>query len=76
MNNNLRKGIDFIKNNYVLQIILFAFLFVFYIHVVNSIAIFFDIDPINYSNYMFFYSALIILYIVLPREKTRFLPSD
>lgn len=65
--------IDFIKRNYVLQIIIGIFLFMFYVHVFNSVAAFYNIQASSYMNYMFFFAVLAILYMVLPQSERSFL---
>ena len=69
----MRDVIDFLRRNYVLQIIIGLFLFAFYVTVFNSIASFFNIQAITYMNYLFFFAALALLYAVLPKSNPSFL---
>lgn len=69
----MRDIIDFLRRNYVLQIIVGLFLLGFYVSVFNAIASFFNIQEISYMNYMFFFAALALLYAVLPRESRYFI---
>jgi len=69
----MRDIIDFLRRNYVLQIIIGLFLLGFYITVFNSVAAFFNIQEITYMNYMFFFAALALLYAVLPKESRYFI---
>lgn len=65
----MREAIDFIRRNYVLQILIGICLFLFYIYVFNSIAAFNNISAISYANYMFFFAILVVLYCVIPNER-------
>ena len=65
----MREAIDFIRRNYVLQILIGFCLFLFYIYVFNSIAAFNNISVMSYANYMFFFAFLVILYCVIPTER-------
>ncbi len=69
----MRDVIDFLRRNYVLQIIIGLFLFAFYVTVFNSVAAFFNIQEITYMNYMFFFAALALLYAALPRSSRYFI---
>lgn len=62
-----------LKGNYILQILLGIALFIFYIHVLNSIARFYNVEYESYANYMFFFSAIILFYMVLPSNDRSFL---
>ena len=66
----MREAIDFMRRNYVLQILVGIFLFMFYVYVFDAIAKFNNISPTSYANYMFFFGFLVILYYVLPRDRT------
>ena len=72
MREYVNKSISIIKNNFVLQVILFIFIFKFYIRVTTSIADFFDIPLVTYINYIFFLAAVILLYTFLPPLKQTF----
>lgn len=63
----------FLQGNYVLKILLGIVLFIFYVHAFNSIANFYNIEPQDYANYMFFFAALVLFYFVLPSENRSFL---
>lgn len=69
----MRDFIDFIRRNYVLQILLGIILFMFYVHVFNSVAAFYNIQASSYMNYMFFFAVLAILYMVLPQSNRSFI---
>ena len=69
----MRDVIDFLRRNYILQIIIALFLFAFYVTVFNSVAAFFNIQEITYMNYMFFFAALALLYAVLPKSSRYFI---
>jgi hypothetical protein len=69
----MRDAINFLRRNYVLQIIIGLFLFGFYVTVFSSVATFFNIQAISYMNYMFFFAALALLYGVLPKKSRQFI---
>lgn len=69
----MRDVIDFLRRNYVLQIIIGLFLFAFYVSVFNSVASFFNIQAVTYMNYMFFFAALALLYGILPKRSREFI---
>lgn len=69
----MRDTIDFLRRNYVLQIIIGLILFAFYIHVFNSVAAFYNIQAESYMNYMFFFAFMGILYFVLPSDSRTFI---
>ena len=69
----MKDVLNFLRRNYVLQIIIGLFLFGFYVTVFNSVATFFNIQAISYMNYMFFFAALALLYAVLPKTNRNFI---